>query len=589
MKKKNTLKEIFLIFLSLMVSLSFLSETLKGQYYVSEQGHLLDANPRLGSFGLNTQTRLDSLVPRANMYVTGNVTGGASFQGLMPYSSSQEFQSSLGSSALGNFRRDSVGVDNLSQPFGQQVPYVDPSRSVTRTQGNSVVNTQNMYSRQYAVTGPHYQYQYNDYRLSSRPLSRTHTLGVSAPIPEFKIIDTTGSGAAVQESWMVEDQLNNMGISQRGVMDFPQTTTTNTYGTQGQSPAQTSGQPQELTEYQRDRETTSIGSETETDSTGTGVQPEVSGMPKLEIPGLQSETGDQQTQDENNSEKSPEDLWQRTTPAPFSLPQLPAEQSGQAETESTGQTRSVPGGFTDRTRLLGSPSNESVLMSPTRETQMPGPLSRAPGMGLAPAERQEGIPNTGSSSYGQNKASESTTRFTNKLADSYRQEVKYYMDRGNSLMQQRQYYQAANAFGTAALYQPQNGRILLSKARALFCAGEYMSAAYFLSQALELNPQLALVDDNFTQVLPDQKKLQEQMDELDLWQKRSGQPMLKFLKGYILYYTGDIEQAYQSLTDAGQLLPQVKSVNILLKAVEAKRGTNPANKTGAVVSPNKGS
>jgi len=588
MKKKNTFKDVFLIILSLIVSLSFLSETLWGQYYVSEQGHLLDANPRLGSFGLNTQTRLDSLVPRANLYVTGNVSGGASFQGLMPYSSSQEFQSTLGSSDLSNFRRDSVGVQDLSRPVGQQVPYIDPSMSVTRSRGNNIVNTQNMYSRQYNATGTNYQYEYDDSRLSTRPLSRTHTLGVSQTIPEFKIIDTTGSGAAVQEPWMVENQLRDMGISRRGVVDLPQTTTTDTYGTQGQSPAQTAEQPQELTEYQGGRETTTTDSESETDFTGRGVQPEATGIPNLEIPGLQSETGDQQTQDGTNPEKTPDYVWQRTTPAPFSLPQLPSEQTGQSESESNEQTESVPGGFTDRTRLLGSPSNQGALISPTRASVMPGPLSGGNSVGLAPVERQESIPNTSSSSSVQNLINESTTRFTNKLANTYRQEVSYYMDRGNSLMQQRRYYQAANAFGTAALYQPRSGKILLSKAQALFCAGEYMSAAYFLNQAVELDPQLASVDDNFRRILPEQKKLQEQMDELDLWQQRSGQPMLKFLKGYILYSTGDIEQAYQALTDAGQLLPQVKSVNILLKAVEAKRGNNPAAKQGVVTSPNKG-
>jgi len=54
-----------------------------GQQYASQEGHALDANPGIGTFGLNVERRFDPLVPRVNLYITGNVRGGGRFQGLI--------------------------------------------------------------------------------------------------------------------------------------------------------------------------------------------------------------------------------------------------------------------------------------------------------------------------------------------------------------------------------------------------------------------------------------------------------------------------------------------------------------------------
>ena len=138
-------------------------------------------------------------------------------------------------------------------------------------------------------------------------------------------------------------------------------------------------------------------------------------------------------------------------------------------------------------------------------------------------------------------------------------------------MRQRLYYKAANAYGTAILYGPQNARLYLAKAQALLGAGEYMSSAYFLDQALELSPELAKTETKSEQIFPDRKKFEKQMKELDTWQKRSGQPMLLFLKGYALYLDGDLEQAKEALTESQRLQGQNRSVKILLEAVRKSK------------------
>lgn len=112
------------------------------QQYVGQDGHLLDANNRVGSMGWNGNGRIDALNNRSNNMITGNVTGGMSFQGLVPYSSSYEFQGNSNMNTLGNFRRDSVGISQVSsgQTFGQY--YVNSDQGVTTSFQGRIYNTQ---------------------------------------------------------------------------------------------------------------------------------------------------------------------------------------------------------------------------------------------------------------------------------------------------------------------------------------------------------------------------------------------------------------------------------------------------------------
>ena len=132
------------------------ADYLPAQYSTSQGGHLLDANPRIGSGGLNSPTNPN---PRLlgpgfnNLLITGNVTGGRSFQGDIGYRSPYEFQGGLGSTELSNFRRDSVGQADLSVDLNRPRPYLSPSRGVTRTLGGNIVNTGDLLGGHTATVG----------------------------------------------------------------------------------------------------------------------------------------------------------------------------------------------------------------------------------------------------------------------------------------------------------------------------------------------------------------------------------------------------------------------------------------------------
>ncbi len=505
--------------------LSALNGVADGQYYVSQQGHLLDANPRIGSFGLNTNARLDSLIPRANLYVTGNITGGARFQGVVPYRSSNEFQGSLGSSTLSDFRRDSTGLNTLSSPVGSRRPYIDASRSVTRTYGRNVVNTKGINRVQLTPVGAAILGQYNyDSGSSMRPLSKTYSLGGSSVIPKFRMANTHAGPANLRSPATQTPEARRANLFRPGIA------------------------PDQKNIRSIQTETSPTQPQTETSTTELSKTPFGTRPPQPQELYQQPTPTTEQSKVSADQQDQTDQMRQSNFPVPF---QLHERQTDQAYLTEQSSDKTPDGGDTSAVSRPRSALIQSRLFH--------SPLSRSSRLGAG-----SGITTAPIAKIGDSDDSSSN------LAEAYRQQLDFYTKRGEKLMRQRLYYKAANAYGTAILYGPQNARLYLAKAQALLGAGEYMSSAYFLDQALELSPELAKTETKSEQIFPDRKKFEKQMKELDTWQKRTGQPMLLFLKGYALYLDGDIEQAKEALTESQRLQGQNRSVKVLLEAVEEK-------------------
>lgn len=79
---------------------------------------------------INNPTPIDS---SGNLLITGNVRRGRHFRGGVPYRSTTTFGSSLGSSSLSSFLRDTAGSEDFqthSNKYGTQ-PYYSPTETVT--------------------------------------------------------------------------------------------------------------------------------------------------------------------------------------------------------------------------------------------------------------------------------------------------------------------------------------------------------------------------------------------------------------------------------------------------------------------------
>ncbi|MCH7701075.1 MAG: hypothetical protein IID37_05255 [Planctomycetes bacterium] len=98
----------------------------------SQDGRALDASLEVYSSGINPEIEVFDF-GAANRLVTGNVTGGRSFQGFSPVGSERSLMMGIPSSSLSTFRRDSFSLSNLTstgfttQPF----TYFAPERTAT--------------------------------------------------------------------------------------------------------------------------------------------------------------------------------------------------------------------------------------------------------------------------------------------------------------------------------------------------------------------------------------------------------------------------------------------------------------------------
>lgn len=454
-----------------------------GQQYVSQDGHALDANMRVGSRGWNTRVRQDPLMPSSNLMITGNVRGGQSFQGLVPYQSVGELQTGLGVDVLSNFRRDSTGVMDLSASPSYQgyTPYVSSSRQVTGTYNNEIANT---YHLSQGMTSPSQLNQplrrlAPDHYRALRPISRlNNSLNVLSPRP---IADPQDYSRAIgRAGWKTEAMLNleRERVKQQKAQIQAEESTSETEELISE-PKDYNDQIFELLEAQSD---------------AVNKQDAQTPLSSEEFYQAFQEELEEKRQADIAREKGREPAWGE----------------GDSQTGAQGEERKPV---------------------PT------GPL------GL------------------------SDPAVTDKIAAINQDQYKHYMAQGESFMGKGRFYHAADAFGSAAFFNPQSGTAVLAKSHALLAAGELMSSAFYLDQALKVSPGLAAEAVDLESLLGGAQNLQKRLDDLKRWQERSGNPVLLFLKGYVLMKTGDSEEAETVLAKAAELQPELASAQVLLKSL----------------------
>lgn len=112
---------------------------LLAQPYQIQQGNVLDASPQLGSAGFNMGAR-QYQINAGNRIVTGNVSGGAGFRGYSPISDPSSFGlrngNSLPSDSLYGFRRDTFNAGDVRA--GVNLPY---ARSPYYSSSSAIANT----------------------------------------------------------------------------------------------------------------------------------------------------------------------------------------------------------------------------------------------------------------------------------------------------------------------------------------------------------------------------------------------------------------------------------------------------------------
>ena len=119
------------------IALTTVVASVTGQTLPTQDGRALDANFRLGGAGYNSIRSVNrSALLNGNLYITGQVSGGFSFRGRVPYRAGNELRLTLPSETVDDFVRDSIGLEQvLSGRTYRPQPYYAPSRTVQTLHG----------------------------------------------------------------------------------------------------------------------------------------------------------------------------------------------------------------------------------------------------------------------------------------------------------------------------------------------------------------------------------------------------------------------------------------------------------------------
>ncbi|MCG3180176.1 MAG: hypothetical protein BIFFINMI_02533 [Phycisphaerae bacterium] len=186
-----------------------------GQVGQVQDGHALDANPNASGSRVNSPvSRYD--FNRGNLLVTGQVGGGQSFRGYVPYSALNQYQGSLGSSSLYDFTRDSVGLPEVNRPGGYNFANPAPtyqfnSRTVFGAQGlHTSAWSGDTYRTSQSVVNPFAQPRYITTPAATAadrwlPTSRTNVAPEELGLSDLQVLRQRN--LQLQQEW--ENQIYN--------------------------------------------------------------------------------------------------------------------------------------------------------------------------------------------------------------------------------------------------------------------------------------------------------------------------------------------------------------------------------------------
>ena len=160
----------------------------------------------------------------------------------------------------------------------------------------------------------------------------------------------------------------------------------------------------------------------------------------------------------------------------------------------------------------------------------------------------------------------------NSLAES---RFSDYMRAAEEFVREGKFYKAADAYSLAVVWMPEDPRPYAGQSFALFAAGEYMSSAYYLSRAIEIDPKLAAKKYDLGALIGDRDVFENRMIEMTTWQERSGSGELAFLMAYIFYHDGKVSRAAAAIGKAEEKMPGSAAVVILRKVIIPENRTGP--------------
>jgi hypothetical protein len=143
-----------------------------------------------------------------------------------------------------------------------------------------------------------------------------------------------------------------------------------------------------------------------------------------------------------------------------------------------------------------------------------------------------------------------------------------FMDAAEAFIQDGQFYKAADTYALAIIWKPEDARGYLGQSFSLFAAGEYMSSAYYLKRAFELDPKAATKKYDLAEFIGNRDIFESRTLEISTWQERSQSGELAFLLAYISYQDNKATPAVNQIRKAKEAMPDEPTVQLLKNIID---------------------
>ncbi len=478
-----------------------------GQVRQIQTGRALDANPMVGTGGYNAARPVADGINN-NLIITGNVTGGRSFQGFSPIQNPNAILTPIPSSSLSNFVRDSVGLPSIQSGVSGYTPEIFFAPSQTAVTSGEIAaqsSLQRIPSGAYRVG----QYQY---QVPIQPLTGTEQFGgIATELPNARPAwRPTGVGIFRPDILVGQQPGQQADIALATPQPPPQAEQALPArpGQQELEPGMQEGEPTMARPLQ--------------------VQPP--GAFESAQPGMQT------PQAEQTASSLLAEMRQYT--------ETLREQAQQREREGE---QAIPAPLGDR---LGQPADlslDAAARRPADELRI-GRTGRTEGQQAR--MRSELTHLQASELLKQRLATPIRT-----LAGQRRTQIDNLLARAEELMSQGEYYRAAATYSSIINTTPDNPLAWMGRANALLAAGEYVSAYLALQQAIERYPRMLLFDFDLPSLVGNREVLDVRRAELERTLETQDDYRIRFLLGYLEYFGGLPGIGLETIQQAAQAAP----------------------------------
>ncbi|MBN2137820.1 MAG: hypothetical protein JW720_08435 [Sedimentisphaerales bacterium] len=567
------------------------------------------------SLGEGLVTSPNPLDRSSDLSITGNVRRGRHFRDYVPYSSTTSFGDDLGSSSLDSFLRDSAGVEDIGDYRGkyQSQPYYSWSRTVTG-----------------AVPGRSGVYRPYDYGAGGS-LGESYRMGTSLHGTDMSLQDSSATGQLGRFESLTSGEISRLASGEARVGPQNETTSGELYrkqmeqlrlelmnmrrksagrttaaegekedllrllpepGVNRTKPATDSAEELAMTQKLLSRPETGKSGQGQSKTPGEKWREKVKEFsePKSDFEFQSVDDLLSRYKEDTNPTASEGDKAEVESAGMTDIEKLTA-QIAELKRKGSGQSAlgspavGTKGSVAEDGEVTDSPTTTASIGSYSRSSarELPSPGSSAdislPSHTEKVLANAYGHPDLRMSNSVGRVDSLSTNEIklqANKIVAPYGSYESYNQARFRERMKEAavflkegKFYQAANAFARASIFESKNPDALAGRSLALFGAGEYMSSALFLSRAIEASEEYAGSKIDIAVMMGDKNKLNSRIADAEEWLERSCASELEFLLAYMYYRTGNLDSAKESITTAAKEMPNSKAVKTLKKVIEA--------------------